>query len=74
MLAVLETGELGVLLEPLFPAGDEGMALAFSGEDAMEMAAMDSEVLGGERGTGEAGFEGLVGDVHVRKNWMIRRQ
>jgi hypothetical protein len=63
-LAVLEAGELGMLLEPLLPAGEQGVAGALSGEDAVQVAAMDSEVLRGERGSGETGFEGLVGDGH----------
>lgn len=53
-LAALEAGELGVGLEPLLPAGGEGNALALSGEDAVEVAAMHGQITGGDGRTGKA--------------------
>ena len=41
----IELREFGMRLEPRFPAGEELFALALAGEDAVEVAAMDTEFL-----------------------------
>jgi hypothetical protein len=46
--AGLQGGEFWMALEPCIPAGDERLALALSGEDAMQVAAGDSQLLGCE--------------------------
>ena len=62
MAAGLEGGEFGVLLEPGTPPGEEAGGLPLAGEDGVEVAAVDPEIRGGQGGTGEAGFAGLVRD------------
>ena len=49
-LMALKFGELRMALEPGIPPGEQRRALAFSGEDAVEVAAMDAEFVGGNRG------------------------
>lgn len=62
----MEAGELGVFLEPLFPAGLQGLAVPLAGEHLPEVAAGDTQLRGGDGDAGEAGFEGLVrGTVDV---------
>lgn len=45
---MLETGEFRVLGEPGIPPGDERLALALADQDAVEVAAGDPEIRGGE--------------------------
>jgi len=62
-LARLESGKLGVALEPCIPASDEWWAFALTNEDAMEMGAGNPQFLCGNgrtRETDMAAF-GLVG-------------
>ena len=68
--AGLEGGEFGVLLEPGTPPGEEAGGLPLAGEDGVEVAAVDPEIRGGQGGTGEAGFAGLVRDL-VHESEML---
>lgn len=50
---MLEAVELRVAGEPIRPAGKERFALTFSDEDAVQVATGNTQLLGGERCSGE---------------------